>query len=41
MSIHTQPIGAPKFGIRLLDAPDAWPPPGTRWPDAVPMARGP
>ncbi|KPH96842.1 Pyoverdine biosynthesis protein [Actinobacteria bacterium OK006] len=24
LSIHTQPIGAPKFGIRLLDAPDAW-----------------
>ncbi|MFE2833690.1 L-tyrosine/L-tryptophan isonitrile synthase family protein, partial [Streptomyces mirabilis] len=22
--MHTQPIGAPKFGIRLLDAPDAW-----------------
>ncbi|MEV6833355.1 isocyanide synthase family protein [Streptomyces sp. NPDC051133] len=24
LSIHPQPIGAPKFGIRLLDAPDAW-----------------
>ncbi|MEV6113757.1 isocyanide synthase family protein [Streptomyces sp. NPDC052109] len=24
LSIHPQPIGAPKFGVRLLDAPDAW-----------------
>ncbi|WP_369354926.1 L-tyrosine/L-tryptophan isonitrile synthase family protein [Streptomyces sp. cg2] len=24
LSIHPQPIGARKFGIRLLDAPDAW-----------------
>jgi pyoverdine/dityrosine biosynthesis protein Dit1 len=24
LSIHPQPIGAPKFGIRLLDTPDAW-----------------
>ncbi|KOX09775.1 L-tyrosine/L-tryptophan isonitrile synthase family protein [Streptomyces sp. NRRL B-3648] len=24
LSIHPQPPGAPKFGIRLLDAPDAW-----------------
>ncbi|MFJ3673503.1 L-tyrosine/L-tryptophan isonitrile synthase family protein [Streptomyces sp. NPDC090106] len=24
LSIHPQPIGSPKFGIRLLDAPDAW-----------------
>ncbi|MGW1216749.1 L-tyrosine/L-tryptophan isonitrile synthase family protein [Streptomyces sp. NPDC002499] len=24
LSIHPQPVGAPKFGIRLLDAPDAW-----------------
>ncbi|MFD4623244.1 L-tyrosine/L-tryptophan isonitrile synthase family protein [Streptomyces sp. NPDC058475] len=24
LSIHPQPIGAPKFGIRLLDAADAW-----------------
>ncbi|MFF9405051.1 L-tyrosine/L-tryptophan isonitrile synthase family protein [Streptomyces anandii] len=24
LSIHPQPIGAPKFGIRLLDSPDAW-----------------
>ncbi|WP_413803514.1 L-tyrosine/L-tryptophan isonitrile synthase family protein [Streptomyces iranensis] len=24
LSIHPQPIGAPKFGIRLLDAPDVW-----------------
>ncbi|MGW1051426.1 L-tyrosine/L-tryptophan isonitrile synthase family protein [Streptomyces sp. NPDC002521] len=24
LSIHPQPIGAAKFGIRLLDAPDAW-----------------
>ncbi|WP_416986565.1 L-tyrosine/L-tryptophan isonitrile synthase family protein [Streptomyces sp. T028] len=24
LSIHPQPIGAPRFGIRLLDAPDAW-----------------
>ncbi|MFJ3231202.1 L-tyrosine/L-tryptophan isonitrile synthase family protein [Streptomyces sp. NPDC086787] len=24
LSIHPQPLGAPKFGIRLLDAPDAW-----------------
>lgn len=24
LSIHPQPTGAPKFGIRLLDAPDAW-----------------
>ncbi|MFE6288105.1 L-tyrosine/L-tryptophan isonitrile synthase family protein [Streptomyces sp. NPDC057877] len=24
LSIHPQPIGAHKFGIRLLDAPDAW-----------------
>ncbi|GLX50116.1 paerucumarin biosynthesis protein PvcA [Streptomyces hygroscopicus subsp. hygroscopicus] len=24
LSIHPQPIGAPKFGIRLLDAPDIW-----------------
>ncbi|MCX4671121.1 isocyanide synthase family protein [Streptomyces sp. NBC_01381] len=24
LSIHPQPIGATKFGIRLLDAPDAW-----------------
>ncbi|OAR26631.1 pyoverdine biosynthesis protein PvcA [Streptomyces sp. ERV7] len=24
LSIHPQPAGAPKFGIRLLDAPDAW-----------------
>ncbi|GAA3368509.1 paerucumarin biosynthesis protein PvcA [Streptomyces sannanensis] len=24
LSIHPQPIGAPKFGIRLLDIPDAW-----------------
>ncbi|MEE1807564.1 isocyanide synthase family protein [Streptomyces sp. BE133] len=24
LSIHPQPIGAPKFGIQLLDAPDAW-----------------
>ncbi|MCS0603138.1 isocyanide synthase family protein [Streptomyces sp. LP11] len=24
LSIHPQPAGAPKFGIRLLDAPDVW-----------------
>ncbi|NBM19151.1 L-tyrosine/L-tryptophan isonitrile synthase family protein [Streptomyces sp. GC420] len=24
LSIHPQPVGAPKFGIRLLDAADAW-----------------
>ncbi|MGW7637442.1 L-tyrosine/L-tryptophan isonitrile synthase family protein [Streptomyces decoyicus] len=24
LSIHPQPLGAPKFGIRLLDAPDVW-----------------
>ncbi|GAA5016407.1 isocyanide synthase family protein [Streptomyces siamensis] len=24
LSIHPQPVGAPKFGIRLLEAPDAW-----------------
>ncbi|MFE6174998.1 L-tyrosine/L-tryptophan isonitrile synthase family protein [Streptomyces sp. NPDC056464] len=24
LSIHPQPIGAAKFGIRLLDAPDVW-----------------
>lgn len=24
LSIHPQPVGAEKFGIRLLDAPDAW-----------------
>ncbi|QHC26284.1 L-tyrosine/L-tryptophan isonitrile synthase family protein [Streptomyces sp. GS7] len=24
LSIHPQPVGALKFGIRLLDAPDAW-----------------
>ncbi|MBK3579574.1 isocyanide synthase family protein [Streptomyces sp. MBT65] len=24
LSIHPQPVGASKFGIRLLDAPDAW-----------------
>jgi pyoverdine/dityrosine biosynthesis protein Dit1 len=24
LSIHPQPVGVPKFGIRLLDAPDAW-----------------
>ncbi|NGO12676.1 L-tyrosine/L-tryptophan isonitrile synthase family protein [Streptomyces sp. HC44] len=24
LSIHPQPSGTPKFGIRLLDAPDAW-----------------
>lgn len=24
LSIHPQPIGATKFGIRLLEAPDAW-----------------
>ncbi|MCW7946116.1 pyoverdine biosynthesis protein PvcA [Streptomyces hygroscopicus] len=24
LSIHPQRVGAPKFGIRLLDAPDAW-----------------
>ncbi|WP_030347497.1 L-tyrosine/L-tryptophan isonitrile synthase family protein [Streptomyces sp. NRRL S-1022] len=24
LSIHPQPVGAPKFGLRLLDAPDAW-----------------
>ncbi|MFJ7071223.1 L-tyrosine/L-tryptophan isonitrile synthase family protein [Streptomyces sp. NPDC098781] len=24
LSIHPQPVGDPKFGIRLLDAPDAW-----------------
>jgi len=24
LSIHPQPIGTPKFGIRLLDAPNAW-----------------
>ncbi|MEU8824722.1 isocyanide synthase family protein [Streptomyces sp. NPDC048636] len=24
LSIHPQPLGAAKFGIRLLDAPDAW-----------------
>ncbi len=24
LSIHPQPAGAPKFGIRLLDGPDAW-----------------
>ncbi|MEV5876353.1 isocyanide synthase family protein [Streptomyces sp. NPDC052101] len=24
LSIHPQPVGAAKFGIRLLDAPDAW-----------------
>ncbi|MGV9853588.1 L-tyrosine/L-tryptophan isonitrile synthase family protein [Streptomyces sp. NPDC003442] len=24
LSIHPQAIGAPKFGIRLLDAPDVW-----------------
>ncbi|KAB1146873.1 L-tyrosine/L-tryptophan isonitrile synthase family protein [Streptomyces luteolifulvus] len=24
LSIHPQPVGAPKFGIRLLNAPDAW-----------------
>ncbi|MFE0508797.1 L-tyrosine/L-tryptophan isonitrile synthase family protein [Streptomyces sp. NPDC058964] len=24
LSIHPQPVGAAKFGVRLLDAPDAW-----------------
>lgn len=24
LSIHPQPVGAPKLGLRLLDAPDAW-----------------
>ncbi|MHC0430979.1 L-tyrosine/L-tryptophan isonitrile synthase family protein [Streptomyces sp. O3] len=24
LSIHPQPVGAPKFGISLLNAPDAW-----------------
>ncbi|WP_225823944.1 L-tyrosine/L-tryptophan isonitrile synthase family protein [Streptomyces naphthomycinicus] len=24
LSIHPQPVGAPKFGVRLLRAPDAW-----------------
>ncbi|OXY87763.1 hypothetical protein BEK98_43220 [Streptomyces diastatochromogenes] len=24
LSIHLRPVGAAKFGIRLLDAPDAW-----------------
>ncbi|MGW1957144.1 L-tyrosine/L-tryptophan isonitrile synthase family protein [Streptomyces sp. NPDC001920] len=36
LSIHPQPAGAPKFGIRLLDAPDAW---TTPWHSAA--LRGP
>ncbi|MFD5461391.1 L-tyrosine/L-tryptophan isonitrile synthase family protein [Kitasatospora sp. NPDC127059] len=32
LSIHPQPAGAPKFGIRLLSAPDAW---MTPWHSAV------
>lgn len=32
LSIHPQPVGAPKFGIRLLDARDAW---TTPWHSAV------
>ncbi|MEV5510319.1 L-tyrosine/L-tryptophan isonitrile synthase family protein [Streptomyces orinoci] len=32
LSIHPQPLGAAKFGIRLLDAPDAW---ATPWHTAV------
>ncbi|WP_405021378.1 isocyanide synthase family protein [Kitasatospora sp. NBC_00070] len=32
LSIHPQPRGAAKFGIRLLDAPDAW---ATPWHSAV------
>lgn len=32
LSIHPQPRGAAKFGIRLLDAPDAW---TTPWHSAV------
>ncbi|MGA5817487.1 L-tyrosine/L-tryptophan isonitrile synthase family protein [Kitasatospora sp. NPDC094028] len=32
LSIHPQPAGAPKFGIRLLAAPDAW---TTPWHSAV------
>ncbi|MBP8532698.1 L-tyrosine/L-tryptophan isonitrile synthase family protein [Streptomyces sp. MK37H] len=32
LSIHPQPIGAPKFGIRLLDAPDVW---ATPWHSAA------
>lgn len=40
LSIHPQPIGAAKFGMRLLDAPDAWTTPGTRPPYAIPTAGG-
>ncbi|GAA0426650.1 isocyanide synthase family protein [Streptomyces luteireticuli] len=32
LSIHPQPVGAPKFGIRLLEAGDAW---ATPWHTAV------
>jgi pyoverdine/dityrosine biosynthesis protein Dit1 len=32
LSIHPQAVGAPKFGIRLLDAPDAW---ATPWHSAA------
>ncbi|MFJ8636695.1 L-tyrosine/L-tryptophan isonitrile synthase family protein [Streptomyces sp. NPDC093568] len=32
LSIHPQPAGAPKFGIRLLDAPDVW---ATPWHSAA------
>lgn len=41
LSIHPQPVGAAKFGIRLLDAPDAWTTPGTRRPCAARTAPGP
>lgn len=36
LSIHPQPVGAAKFGIRLLDAPDAW---TTPWHSAA-LRRG-
>ncbi|MFD7612779.1 L-tyrosine/L-tryptophan isonitrile synthase family protein [Streptomyces sp. NPDC059828] len=36
LSIHPQPVGAPKFGIRLLDASDAW---TTPWHSAA-LRRG-
>lgn len=40
LSIHPQPVGAPKFGIRLLDAPTPGQPPGTPPPCAVATAGG-
>ncbi|GHF38154.1 paerucumarin biosynthesis protein PvcA [Streptomyces mashuensis] len=38
LSIHPQPAGAPKFGIRLLEADDAW---ATPWHTTVLLGAGP